>query len=407
MKSEKRGAVDAAEAHDSRIVVAAVSRGVTSRPEVRDRSRVECARETQSCDEACALARSVLGADAMHSFRSLLASSSVVVFLLVACKGSTDEDANDACGSYIQALIDAEARCSPTGLDSSREQLRSRLIQSCNEALAVPGAAPDLASQLQACAAKQSTAVCGSDTDCTLKGGTLADGAACFDDYQCAGGDCRKTSSDASCGTCAKAAPVGGDCSNAECVEGSTCVHSTGKATCVAVKIGQAGEACFGSDGTVVRCADGLRCAFGADEAKCAAPAAAGAACKSQYDCQETLRCIAGKCAAPVAAGGDCTALECDKGFGCSVDHKCVAITQVGIGQDCDIVRRCSEGECVGLSAMGSTDGEVSIKPGRCVAYLAEGAACSTDSSKDSARCAPPAKCVAGKCTTQSPSACK
>lgn len=338
------------------------------------------------------------------TFRTTLASSAALFVLLAACKTTSSGGASDdPCSAYLDSTIAHESRCNGTGM--AIEAKRDRFLAYCNRALSAPGAAPDLASQLVACGKQLETAACGDEaSDCKPKGGTLTEGAACVDDTQCASGACQRAEN-ASCGTCRASVAVGGDCTNGHCVTGSVCVSSNGKATCVAEKIAQAGESCSSENG-VVRCASGLSCSFAGDKATCRAPGDTGAACSSRRDCKEGLACVSGKCAAAVAEGGACSLDECATGLGCdSTTKKCAKYKLVPDGAACDDANICETGSCSGVSADASSDGGVTVTPGKCIPVLAEGAACTPDSK--TAHCDVLAECVNGKCTTPDPSACK
>src|SRR5207249_4301178 len=123
--------------------------------------------------------------------------------------------------------------------------------------------------------------------DCMLVfTGTVADGAACYDDQDCVSERCDRGSG---CpGKCRTTVPQGGDCSGSGvCARGFVCVHS--------------GSA-----------------------AKCGLPGAVGAGCAEFEECQPGLVCTASKCAARPGLGGSCGVdVPCAGGFWCGNGGTC------------------------------------------------------------------------------------
>jgi len=285
--------------------------------------------------------------------------------------------------------------------------VRSRFEAACARGLSAPGAT-NVAAQISDCSMKLSTASCsGGEVDCELVGGTLEDGAACAESYQCRSGAC-KTEPGSSCGRCAPKVPIGGDCtSSANCVEGAACAFDTSdRGKCVALKLAKAGEKCSSSGDEVVRCDSGLECSFTSGELTCKAPGGAGADCSSRFDCTDGLRCVDNKCAAGLGEGATCTLDECAKGLDCSKEKKCARIVYVKGGEECDSTRRCDRGTCLGSSVTTGPGGTV-IQPGKCVDPLPDGAACSSEPTADEPRCDVFAECIGGKCTLADPAQCK
>jgi hypothetical protein len=191
---------------------------------------------------------------------------------------------------------------------------------------------------------------------CKSVAGSLADGTPCGDDGQCTGRSCNKTG-DSPCGACAQRIGAGGDCANAKCDDGLSC----------------------------------------AQNAKCVAPAAAGAACGDNQPCQSGLVCSKGTCGQGAAAGASCAdgeACNAFKGLICDPTSKtCKEIKVANAGEPCGLL----DGSFV-LCASGGT-----CKSGTCAAPLADGASCTADGEG----CQAPARCLNGVCTIPDPGACK
>ena len=342
---------------------------------------------------------------------------SCLLVVLAACDGGSSGGENGggggsgACAEYVNALVAYADRCGDVPVPALTNT-RDRLQAACARALTAPGAT-NVAGQVSACARAISSATCGgmADADCELTGGTLEDGAACGESYQCKSGAC-KTEPSSSCGKCAPRAAIGEPCTgdgSYECVDGAECLSdSSSGGKCVAVKIAKAGEACS-APGEIVRCETGLECSFEGNTPVCTAPGGAGADCDSSGDCQSDLRCIANKCAAPLAAGAECKFDECGKGLGCSTEKKCAPYVAMKAGEACDLTRVCERGHCAGLQfGPGSEPGELAVVPGKCVDPLPDGAACTDDDEDDNAaRCDIFAECIGGKCTPADPAQCK
>jgi hypothetical protein len=328
------------------------------------------------------------------------AASGLLLFTLAACPGSEGGTAGGTCANYVNALVSYLDRCGE-GSSPAIASTRARFEDACARAIAAPGAT-NLAGQIESCTQSVATISCGEDFDCVATTGTLDDGAPCAEGYQCKGGACN-VAPEASCGTCTQRVAIGGDCTtSSKCVEGSSCLIGNGGAgKCVPIKIAKAGENCIArSGGEIIRCDKGLSCSVVGTEATCRAPGVAGDACRSRGDCSENLRCVKDKCAAPLGEGADCQANECAKGLQCdSSTKKCARIVYAKAGEACDTLRRCERGECEGMTFDGAER-----KPGKCVAPLPDGAACTKG---EGPPCDTFAQCIAGKCTPTDPGQCK
>jgi len=336
-----------------------------------------------------------------------------VFLLLAACDGGSGGAGGGggagACAEYANALTSFYDRCGD-GVQATIARSRARLEAACARAVTAPGAT-NVTTQISACAQQISGASCSGtdDIECEFTGGTLDDGAACGESFQCKSGAC-ETEPNSNCGKCAPRVAVGGDCTTStRCVEDAECLlgsEAVGK--CVAVKIAKAGEKCAGVPGEIVRCDKGLDCSFGEAEATCKPRGGAGADCSSRSDCQDDLRCVGGKCAAGAAEGAECSLDECGKGLGCGSDKKCARFVSAKAGEDCDAVRLCERGTCRGLSLTSGPGGQPELKPGKCVDPLPDGADCSQNTEEeDGPRCDLFAECIAGKCTLFDPAQCK
>lgn len=172
---------------------------------------------------------------------------------------------------------------------------------------------------LNACRQAFATATCDvafGDTPppaCELKGG-LALGAACAFDEQCASGECSADSD--SCGQCiAKKPPstkpptadLGETCDNAgqtaprcDSLKGLWC-DATKK--CAPIPLAAVGQACGFLADSLVMCAGGGRCAYGANgQGTCVAEVPVGGSCTKTEECAITSTCFGGKCGYPTAA---------------------------------------------------------------------------------------------------------
>jgi hypothetical protein len=285
---------------------------------------------------------------------------------LVACSGSSSSGGSAspeaACDSFVSTFCNKINECFPFAIKAAYKdtaECASRQKAQCVKSLSAPntGATP---AQLDACTSAYSGIACDGALKqpdaCKTVAGTLADGAPCGEDAQCAGRACNKTG-ESNCGACAKRVAAGGDCTGAKCDDGLTCAQSS----------------------------------------KCVVPGAAGASCGDNQPCDAFLVCSKGTCGQGAAAGGSCAdgeACNVFKGLVCEPTSKtCKEITVANAGEKCGLV----DGAFV-LCASGG-----SCKSGTCAAPLADGASCTADG----AGCQEPAECLNGVCTISDPGSCK
>jgi len=249
---------------------------------------------------------------------------------------------------------------------------KARAAATCVAALGANGTSATAAST-ESCAQTLSSQSCDDffngkqSAACTVKAGTLADGAACGDDAQCKSAFCGKMGG-SYCGTCA-AAPAAG----AKCVGG--------------------------------RCGPGLACGANGN---CVAPGDTGATCDANTPCKATLSCGGGKCTTPVATGATCdpkqmTTAGCDAAQGnyCNaITNKCTKAIVATTNQQCGVAR----GELTLCAADGFCRVPMNMTQGVCVAAAADGASCDAMTGPI---CMAGAHCVSGKCVADDPGSCK
>ena len=183
---------------------------------------------------------------------TVVACACLAVFACSSGSGSAS-GGGGGCADYVSALREGAQTCGKYNVAPGREaELSARLEKQCTAGVNAPGSGitPSLLAQ---CASKL-RAACGDDDACEdieVKG-TLADGAPCGSDTQCAGGDCKTSSSGSTntrCGTCVARVPVGGACggtSNGSCVKGATCATKAGETgICVERVLLAEGEVCY------------------------------------------------------------------------------------------------------------------------------------------------------------------
>lgn len=248
------------------------------------------------------------------------------------------------CGLLAAAHCAALARCQPhlfeidyddEALCVGREQLR------CSLMVSAPGSG-GFAQGTAECAAIISQAACddvgiAGPAGCAFVSGDMQDGADCAFDNQCASKRC--ASKTGGCGRCLPAVVAPINCAPAG-AEGSFCGYGKVCAAGSCIAQGGAGDSCAGSNAGCHH-ALGLVC----------------------HNVEKV--CVA----APMAiAGANCN--------------------MTGISTD--VIRECRDSRCMNQNDFGA---------GHCVAYAADGAAC-TD--WDGPPCRPPAACTEGVCVLPS-----
>jgi len=180
-------------------------------------------------------------------------------------------------------------------------------------------------------------------TTCTPAAGTLAQGAACGDDAQCASTFCARSATSV-CGTCQPVTNPGDPCVQGSCSVSTNTICPAGTTTCVKPKAGQVGDPCVGQE-------------------------------------------------------------ECDVGHqvGCNTatSKQCIALTLTASGGTCganSILNPTSVAVC-------GAGGTCSLPfGGMCTPFAADGQTCSTTDT--GAHCVQPAKCVGGRCVVPDPGTC-
>jgi hypothetical protein len=284
-----------------------------------------------------------------------------------------------ACQQYAAAYCKQLQSCFAFALTSvygTESNCETRLAIACNAAGTAPSTANTPAA-IASCATAAAAASCSAEYQdqvpaaCSGARGSLATGAACLDGAQCKSGFCPKVGA---CGTCAVAPSAGGACVNGAC---------------------PAGLKCNGS-------------------AVCATPATAGATCKASADCESDLVCASGKCTTPAKSDAACsfdgsTAPECDSiaGLFCNTSTKrCEPFKSATTGAACGLdTTTGSFTLCDSASYCQTVDATKAT--GKCVARVADGAACTADGLLASNPCSAPAVCDGGTCKLPNGAACK
>jgi hypothetical protein len=223
--------------------------------------------------------------------------------------------------------------------------------------------------------------------DCNFRG-SLAAGAPCNENFQCASAVCLGAHETlgtggplpSTCGACAPTAAVGESCSSSGCGPGAIC---SGGAVCVAVTYGALGASCAANASL---CAPGLYCTPPPPQVgRCVGfPGNVGDSCSNSISCAGTLVCegTPQTCQQPVPTGGSCSiGQDCAYGLVCVQSTSpgvCTAITSVMPGESCGFGTQCLVGSCYGdgpqLSAP-LADGGVSQPT--CPTVIPDGQPCS------------------------------
>ncbi len=265
---------------------------------------------------------------------------------------ATPDSACAALGVARCAVMEACTPFTVRQFHDTVESCRTAFKRRCLFALSAPGASSS-AESVSSCAKVLATTACeayvvSDPPACFPEPGTLANGAGCWDDSQCASGICLHGLF-AYCGKCQPGVGLGGSCATSPCVAGLSCADGT------CVKLGSI-----------------------------------GAACASDAACAVTLACRAGKCAAN-ALGDPCDSAT---NAGCRIlaglrcmASKCVAATSSETGGPCASFFDCRAGDCVASS---------------CKPTVIEGGACGPGLPG----CRSPFVCAGGKCAPPSATTC-
>jgi hypothetical protein len=332
-----------------------------------------------------------------------LSSMAPVAF---ACGGSSSSsgppNATSACDTLFAAENSLYA-CEGTPLPASEvSRLLPQFEAECATTLALPGTSLTPAF-LTSCAQDIAAAHCGAldSSTCNLPPGTLAAGAPCVDESQCASSQCNFMAQDdggafteSACGTCAATIAIGQPCGGATtavCAPGSACTEPSTSPTCQAITHGAAGSPC---DLNVSQCDSGLYCDF--STMACVPPAPLGAPCSAAALCASPLVCAASVCSNGAAVGESCDATNvCAVGLTCdATSAKCVAVAWASAGQPCGAEAQCLVGGCD--SGSDST--------GVCPTVIANGQPCSND---EISTCDTYSNCIDGVCAVADSAVCK
>ena len=173
------------------------------------------------------------------------------------CSSGGGTGAASACADYAAKSCAAAQRCVPGLLQfeypAGLARCVSALQLACEASIGAPqtGATP---AQLQRCGEAVAAMTCdqylarSSDPACRFHGGTIANGGACGDSWQCASGRCASSIGGVVCGACVAQVALGGPCPDIECADGLVCSASApGSTTRVCSTPVAAGGSCFDS----------------------------------------------------------------------------------------------------------------------------------------------------------------
>jgi hypothetical protein len=249
--------------------------------------------------------------------------------------GPPSAEVVQACAGFSAALCAKLQACSPFAvgvLYGDVEMCKQRLALDCVPKLTAPGTSATVAS-LNGCAQALPAVSCATfavgdfGLACAAKPGSLADGAACGDDAQCASTFCARAAT-AICGVCARTTRAGDACVRGACSAGTVC--PMGQTTCIAPVAGKAGDACttleqcdvgngVGCNTTNRRCiglslsSPGGTCGADSILATTYAVCPAGGACSA---------IVNGTCSSAAADGATCSTAA--TGPGCRAPARCV-----------------------------------------------------------------------------------
>jgi len=247
-------------------------------------------------------------------------------------------DGQPACTALADAYCAKLSSCSPFVTSVAYGDVamcRQRWILNCTPNFGAPGTSATPA-RTTACAQSIGALACPTflsgdlGTACAIVAGTVAQGAPCGDDAQCASTFCARAP-DAVCGTCQPATMAGSPCVQGSCSVSTNTVCPAGKTTCIRPVAGKVGDSCVGHE----QCDVGHQVGCNPTNSKCIALtlASAGGNCgadsifpTSVGVCPAAGTCsasLAGRCSAAGMDGASCS--TADTGTHCMAPAKCVA----------------------------------------------------------------------------------
>lgn len=319
----------------------------------------------------------------------------------------SDPQAGTTAESACQHLFRVEReRCVEGATAPDLESTRSRYVDNCVAELSLTGTSRT-AADVESCATALSKLPCGTVSEfvpeCTVKGGSLANGTSCNDGAQCKSGICDYGDPGAAgtCGICATPLDEGASCSpkNSLCPRGTTCVGSVEAVTittCKRMKYAEPKAPC----GANILCQPGYLCVkvdASAPAPTCNPRFGPGVYCGDDDDvCEETSFCekTTNKCARRPKEAEACDVQHpCSKGLGCDkATGTCAPLTFAAPGERCGGSVACQHGIC------GQGTGTQTCPP-----ISEDGSACSDEAHMT---CRAPAACVSGKCVMPTTGIC-
>lgn len=247
-------------------------------------------------------------------------------------------DGQQACTAFADAYCAKLQTCSTFVMSVAYGDLatcKTRWILNCTPNFGATGTSATPA-RTTACAQSINALACPTflsgdlGTACAIAAGTVAQGAPCGDDAQCASTFCARAP-DAACGTCQAATMAGDPCVQSSCSVSTNTVCPAGKTTCVKPVAGKVGDSCVGHE----QCDVGHQVGCNPTNSKCIALtlATAGGNCgadsifpTSVAVCPASGTCsasLAGKCSAVGTDGASCS--TSDTGTHCMPPARCVS----------------------------------------------------------------------------------
>jgi hypothetical protein len=247
-------------------------------------------------------------------------------------------DTQQACTALADAYCAKLQSCSPFVTSVAYGDVamcRQRWILNCTPNFGVTGTSATPA-RTTACAQSINALSCTTflsgdlGAACAVAPGTVAQGAPCGDDAQCASTFCARAA-DAVCGTCRPTTMAGDPCVQGSCSVSTNTVCPVGKTTCIRPVAGKVGDSCVGHE----QCDVGHQVGCNPTNSKCIALtlATAGGTCgadsifpTSVAVCPAGGTCsasLAGRCSAVGMDGASCS--TADTGTHCMAPARCVA----------------------------------------------------------------------------------